>query len=144
MSDMSTEPIPPRALPPDPYPAASEDRVIAAIIYALFLIGLSNGLTAFIGLILAYVAQGEAGPKMRSHYVFLIYTFWTCALWAFLGGIVIALGGMLMIILIGFPIMAVGMGLLGLTWLWFLIRTVVGAIYLAQDQAYPRPRNWVI
>jgi len=24
------------------------------------------------------------------------------------------------------------------------VRSLVGAIYLAQDQAYPRPRSWLI
>ena len=124
--------------------AASEDRVMAAIIYALFIIGPSNGLTVLIGLILAYVSVGAAGPKMRTHYIFQIRTFWTCVVWAFFGGMVTALGAVLLLVLIGFPIMHLGVGIVGLSGLWFVVRSVAGAVYLAQDQAYPRPRSWLI
>jgi uncharacterized membrane protein len=130
------------SLPP-PAETASEDRVMAAIIYALYLVGISNGLTVLIGLILAYVSLGAAGPKMRSHYIFLIRTFWTCALWACIGGLVIAVGGVLLVVLIGFPILYLGTVIVGLAGLWFFIRSVVGAVYLAQDQAHPRPRTWL-
>ncbi len=124
--------------------ARSEDRTMAAIIYGLYLIGFCNGLTVLVGLVLAYISLGSAGPRMHSHYLFQIRTFWTCMVWAILGGLVIVLGGLLMIILIGFPILHLGLAILGLTGLWFFIRSVVGAVYLAQDQAYPRPRSWLI
>jgi len=140
MSEFSSAP-PPGAPPPI---AMTEDRVMTAIIYGLYIIGFCNGLTVLIGLILAYANVNAAGPKMRSHYIFQIRTFWTCAVWAFLGGMIVALGGLLIVVLIGFPIMAAGMGVIGLAGLWFLVRSVVGAIYLAQDQGYPRPRTWVV
>ena len=123
---------------------ATEDRVLPAIVYALFLIGLSNGLTVLIGLIIAYASMGAAGPKVRSHYVFQIRTFWTCVVWALIGAAVVGLGGILMLILIGFPILHLGLAILGLAGVWFFIRTVAGAIYLAQDVAYPRPRSWLL
>ena len=145
MSEFSSAPPPVAPTPVAPTPVAmTEDRVMAAIIYGLYLVGFCNGLTVFIGLVLAYANLGAAGPKMRSHYIFQIRTFWTCAVWAFLGGMILALGGFLLVILIGYPIMAAGMGVIGLAGVWFFIRSVVGAIYLAQDQAHPRPRTWVI
>jgi uncharacterized membrane protein len=135
MSELSSAPPP---------IAATEDRVMAAIIYALYLIGPCNGLTVLIGLVLAHASIGAAGPKMRTHYIFQIRTFWTCAVWAFLGAMVVALGGLLLIILIGFPILHLGLAIIGLAGVWFFVRSVVGAVYLAQDQAYPRPRSWLI
>ena len=145
MSEISGAPplnTPPPGAPPPT--AEAEDRVMAAVIYGLYLIGFTNGLTVLIGLVLAYVAMGSAGPRMQSHYIFQIRTFWTCALWAFIGGIVIAIGGVLLIILIGFPILYLGTAIIGLAGVWFFIRTVAGAVYLAQDQAYPRPRTWLL
>jgi uncharacterized membrane protein len=127
-----------------PATARSEDRVMPAIVYGLYLLGPFNGLTVLIGLILAYASIGSAGPKVWSHYVFLIRTFWTTAVWALLGGMVVAIGGVLIIILIGFPILHLGLAIIGLAGIWFFIRSVVGAVYLAQDQAYPRPRSWLI
>lgn len=145
MSEFSNAP-PPVAPPPIAAPpiAMAEDRTMAAIIYGLYIIGFCNGLTVLVGLVLAYTNANVAGPKMRSHYIFQIRTFWVSALGAFAGGMIVALGGRLIGILIGFPIMAAGMGVIGLAGLWFLIRSVAGAIYLAQDQGYPRPRTWVV
>jgi len=140
MSEFSGAP-PPVAPPPL---AATEDRVMAAIIYGLYIIGFCNGLTVLIGLVLAYANVNAAGPKMRSHYIFQIRSFWISALGAFAGGMIVALGGLLMVILIGFPIMAAGIGVIGLAGAWFAVRSVVGAIYLAQDQGYPRPRTWLV
>jgi uncharacterized membrane protein len=134
----------------DPYsvpasPAAqSEDRVLPAIVYGLFLIGPINGLSVLVGLILAYANMGAAGPKVHSHYVFLVRTFWTTVAWSILGGLVIGVGGLLLVVLIGFPILHLGLAILGLAGVLFFVRTVAGAIYLAQDQAYPRPNSWLI
>ena len=145
MSEFSSAPPPVAPTPVAPTPVAmTEDRVMAAIIYGLYLVGFCNGLTVFIGLVLAYANLGAAGPKMRSHYIFQIRSFWISALGAFAGGMIVALGGLLMVILIGFPIMAAGIGVIGLAGAWFAVRSVVGAIYLAQDQGYPRPRTWLV
>ena len=124
--------------------AAAEDRVLPAIVYGLFLIGPSNGLTVLIGLIIAYASMGAAGPKVRSHYVFQIRTFWTCVVWALIGAAVVGMGGILLIVLIGYPIMYLGTAILGLAGVWFFVRSIVGAVYLAQDVAYPRPRSWLL
>jgi uncharacterized membrane protein len=127
-----------------PPATTSEARVLPAIVYGLFLIGPSNGLTVLIGLIIAYASIGSAGPRVRSHYIFQIRTFWTCVVWALIGAAVVGLGGILMLILIGFPILHLGLAILGLAGIWFFIRTIAGAIYLAQDLAYPRPRSWLL
>jgi uncharacterized membrane protein len=132
MSEPSTSP----SAPP------TDDRVLPAVIYVLFLLGPFNGLTVLIGLILAYASVGAAGPKLWSHYVFLIRTFWTTVVWALLGGMVVGLGGLLVFIGIGFPIMGLGTMIIGLAGIWFFVRAVVGGVYLMQDQAYPRPRSW--
>ena len=76
--------------------------------------------------------------------LFLIRTFWTAVVWSIIGGLVIGVGGLLMVILIGFPIFHLGVAILGLATIWFFVRTLVGAIYLVQDQAYPRPRTWLL
>jgi len=57
---------------------------------------------------------------------------------------VVALGALLLLVLIGFPIMHLGVAIVGLSGVWFFIRAVAGAVYLAQDQGYPRPRTWLI
>ena len=123
--------------------AGYEDRTMPIICYALYLLAFATGLTAVIGLIIAYVQRSTAGPVMHSHYTFLIRTFWLGLLLAIVGGVVggviFAIGAVLTVILIGFPIMA----LAGLIWalaaVWFGLRCIVGLVHLSRGEAYPRP-----
>jgi uncharacterized membrane protein len=123
--------------------SATEDKTLPAVCYALYLLAFATGITAVIGLIVAYTQRRSAGPAMASHYTFLIRTFWLGLLWALVGavvgGVLFAAGAVLSVILIGLPIMA----LAGLVWsaaaVWYGIRCVVGLVYLSRGEAYPRP-----
>ena len=124
--------------------AATEDRTLPAIVYGLYLLGLANGITILIGLILAYAQQGPAGPRTRTHLTFLIRTFWLSIGWFVIGALLVLFGGVLSLILVGIPFLVLGLTICGAIGIWFAVRCVVGAIYLAQGDAYPRPRNWLI
>lgn len=126
---------------PPPAKPAHEDRVLPAIVYGLYLIGLTHGLTIIIGVIIAYVARDGAGPVARSHYDFLIRTFWPAVIGVLLVFMIGTVGLVLTIVLIGFPIlMAAGFLFLAL-WVWMLVRCIVGAVYLARGEAHPRPNT---
>jgi uncharacterized membrane protein len=43
---------------------AYEDRTMPIICYALYLLGFATGITAVIGVIIAYASRGTAGPVM--------------------------------------------------------------------------------
>jgi uncharacterized membrane protein len=122
--------------------AASEDRTMPAVVYALYLIGLTHGLTIVIGLILAYALRGGAGPHMQSHYTLQIRTFWLTIGWFLLGGLMILVGIPLSIVLVGIPIVMLGGGICFIAWLWFALRSIIGVIYLARGEPYPRPYAW--
>ena len=125
--------------------ASHEDRTLPAVVYGLFAFqALAFGLPALLGLIIAYVNLGSAGPRMRSHYVFQVRTVWIGLAWAMIGGGLMVVGGILSVILIGIPILQLGFAVLSLICLWALARCIAGAICLSQDQAYPRPRTWLI
>ncbi len=128
---------------PSPFVVYNEDRVIPAVIYALYILGFSV-LTIFVGLVLAYVHLGSAGPQNASHYIFQVRTFWTCAAMFLLGLIVVGVGGVLMVVLIGFPIFHLGLAIMGFAGIWFFIRSIVGVVFLAQGLPYPRPRSWFL
>lgn len=130
----------------EPHPPAHEDRMMAAIVYGLYLLGLTNGVTILIGLIIAYANLGAAGPKMRSHYIFQIRTVWIAVAWSLLAFLLIGAGAVLSFVLIGIPLFHLGWGMLGagVGWLWYLVRSVAGALKLAHDESYPRPRAWLI
>lgn len=141
MSDpVTAEPL---ASPPGSPAAASEDKVLPAVIYALYLVGLATGVTILLGLILAYVSKDSAGPRMRTHYDFLIRTFWMGIAWALIGGGLVGAGAIFAIILIGIPVFMLGMLILGLLGVWFVVRCILGLVYLARDEAYPRPDTWL-
>ena len=116
-----------------------EDRTLPAVVYGLYLLGLVNGLTILIGLVIAYMNRDNAGPKMASHYRFQLRTFWLGLIAAVVLGVMTAVGAVLSIVLIGIPILI----LAGLLWcvlgLWFAIRCIVGLIHLSNGEAYPRP-----
>ena len=124
--------------------ALSEDRTLPAIVYGLYLLGHFIGLPFIIGVIIAYANLDRAGPKMHSHYLFQVRTLWIGLGWGAIGCALILIGLPLTVILIGIPVVAVGGGILGLGWLWVLLRCIVGIIHLARDEAYPRPRTWLV
>jgi len=95
--------------------------------YALYAIASVSGFPMLIGLIVAYVVRGEAPSWLRSHYTFLIRTFW---------------GGVLLI-LVGFLtwIFGIGMFLLWVLPLWYVIRIVRGWVLLENRQPVPNPES---
>ena len=119
----SIEPTPP------PASALSDERQLALIIYVLFLAPL-GGLTHVVGLVLAYVARRNAPLWLRTHYTYLIRTFWMGLLYFVIAGILCAL-------LIGFA-------LLPLVFLWFIVRCAVGLMSLFRNEPLPRPDTWTI
>ncbi len=110
-----------------------------AVIYGLYLIGLANGITILIGLILAYAQKGAAGPRMRTHLTFLTRTFWLSIGWFLIGGLLVLFGFPLSFVLIGIPFFLLGWLILAAIGVWFTVRAIVGVIYLARDEPYPRP-----
>src|SRR5260221_14256366 len=113
------------------YPA-SEDRAMPAVAYVLYILGLFHGLTLLIGLIMAYVLRGGAGPVNQSHYTWLIRTFWISLIWGVIGGAIMLVSLPFTFILIGIPTMMLGGVICGGAWLWAMIRCIIGAVRLAE------------
>lgn len=95
----------------------------AKIIYILYLVGLVIGLTAIIGVVMAYVKRSE--PEMpvwlKTHFDFQIQTFWY--------GLVYLLAGLLLA--------TVFVGAIILVWwmIWLIIRSVKGLSALDRQTA---------
>jgi uncharacterized membrane protein len=121
-----------------------EDRTLPAVVYGLYLLGLVNGLTILVGLVIAYANRDTAGPKMASHYAFLIRTFWMSLVWVVIAGVLVLFGGILSIILVGIPILMLGLFIWAVIGIWFTVRCIVGLLHLSQGEAYPRPLTWLI
>lgn len=123
---------------------AAEDKTMPVVCYALYLLAFVTGITAIVGLIIAYAQRATAGPAMQSHYTFLIRTFWIGLAMMIAGGVLFGVGAILSIILIGFPIMGVAWLILGGASIWFAIRCIVGLVHLSRGDAYPRPYAVII
>jgi uncharacterized membrane protein len=133
----------------EPFPVYSpmedvlNDKTYVVCIYILYLISIfTGGLTAIVGLIMAYALKGGAGPRAYSHYVFAIRTFWLPLVFALIGSAVLVVGIVLSIVLIGIPIVV--MAAIGLCCLpiWFLVRSVIGLIAALEDRPSGRVRAW--
>ena len=138
-----TETSDPVIAPAAPSAATHEERVLPAVAYILYLVGLTHGVTVLFGLLIAYFNRADASPKMQTHYTFIIRTFWLSIGWFLIGLALIVFGFPLMLVLIGFPMIAVGVTICGSVIAWSAVRCVLGGYYLLKDEAYPRPQSWL-
>lgn len=100
----------------------------AKIIYILYLVGLFIGLTAIIGVVMAYINRSDAPAWLASHYRFQIRTFWIGLLYLLLGSILAA-------VVVGW--------LLVIFWMvWLIVRCAQGLKYLGRREAHPNPTTW--
>ncbi len=129
---------------PYSYDPPDEDRLLPAVVYGLYLLGLMNGLTIFVGLIIAYANKDSAGPRMQSHYIFQVRTFWTAIGWWVIGLSLIVWGAIFSIILVGVPFLILGGLIFAVGHIWFAARCIIGSVYLLRGHAYPRPRTWLV
>lgn len=105
--------------------AAREDsaRTMAIIVYLLYLAALINGVTAVIGVVLAYVKRDEArGTAYESHFSNAIEIFWI-----FLVGMLIAVP--LCFVVIGIPLVIA-------LYVWVIFRTVKGVVRATDGHPY--------
>lgn len=102
-------------------PAKAVDTETSKIIYFLYLAGLLIGLTAIIGLVMAYTNRKDSNPDwLNSHYTFQIQTFWY-------GFIYLIVTILLSLIIIGWFV--------GLFWfIWLIIRCVNGLNNLKEQK----------
>ena len=125
-------------------PRPEEDKVLPAVVYGLYLLGFTNGLTFVVGLIVAYVGRDAAGPVNESHFTFAIRSFWLSIAGFLLGLALFLVGIPLSLLLIGIPMMIVGGLVMGAISVWFIARCVLGIYYLSRGKPYPRPLTWLV
>ncbi len=109
-------------------PASSDQGRTANLIYILYLASLVVGITALIGVIMAYINRNDAPVWVRSHYSFQIRTFW-------IGLLMLVLGLVTMIFLIGWLILLFYL-------IWLIVRCVKGMQYVSKGLPHPNPATW--
>ena len=123
-------------------------KTAAMICYVLYLVAFVNGLTAIIGVIVAYIKKADAaGTVWESHVRNLILVFWVMVA-AFVVGLatfpisIYTIGTLLesdvswpVLSALAFPLLAWMLLYLAL-FIWFLYRIIRGLIRAAEDRAY--------
>ena len=64
----------------------------ALVIYILYLVGFVIGITAIVGIVMAYLNRGKAGGFVESHYTWQIRTFWIALLASFVSALLFIVG----------------------------------------------------
>ena len=100
----------------------------AKIVYILYPVSILFGITAIVGLIIAYVNRDDAPAWLKTHYRFQIRTFWIGALYLFT--------------CILFSQFIIGLFIILFWLLWLIVRCARGYKYLDREQAYPDPAGW--
>jgi uncharacterized membrane protein len=102
----------------------------ALVIYILYLVGFAIGITAIIGVVMAFLSRGKAGGFVESHYTWQIRTFWIALVVSIVSAILFRAG-------FGFLLM------LALA-VWVIVRVVKGILALNKNEPIPNPTSWWI
>ena len=102
----------------------------AQLIYILYFVSVIVGLTAIVGVIMAYMNRGKAGGYVETHYTWLIRTFWIAVLFSLVGLILAFIG-------IGFLIMVA-------VFIWAIVRLIKGIQRLGRGEPIDDPQTWWI
>jgi uncharacterized membrane protein len=131
---------PPQTAQPSAAAATKDDTSIARIVYVLYLVAVgTKGITAVIGVIMAYLNEAQAPEWVKTHYRLQIRTFWILILYC----------------AAAFPVYVrvIRLPVLPLTVLqflvapaivvWLVIRCVKGLHALANRKPYAKPASWL-
>ncbi|WP_309083783.1 DUF4870 domain-containing protein [Chelativorans sp.] len=126
MSDMNQEPTPTRGSPGwlEPGPANVQ------LVYILYLVSLVVGITALIGVVIAYMNRGKSEAWVETHYTWAIRTFWIGLLFGLVSAILMVVG-------IGFLLfLAVAV--------WAIVRIVIGLQAVSRNEPIRNPESWML
>jgi len=110
---------------------SSDDRTMPLVTYGLMIAAYAVGVTAIIGVILAYVTRAEASAAAKTHYDFIIRTFWISL-------IVNVTAFVLMFTIILAPLSFLTFFLV---MIWYLVRMIMGLVKLANGDAIANPQS---
>ena len=128
MSDINQTPPPQTPRQTDRWLEPGKTNV--QVVYFLYIAGMFIGISALVGIVIAYINRGKAGGWVETHYTWQIRTFWIGLLYSFVSVL-------LMIVAIGFVlIFAVA--------IWVIVRCVLGLQAANRDEPVKNPESWLI
>lgn len=127
---------PDKALAPSGDRAGTGGRAAPLTSWVLYALTLpSGGLSAIIGVIIAYLGRTTAAPLVRAHIDAQIRLFWSGFIWAALFTLAWGLSLWLTTLYVGIPMLFLFCAALLLLGVWFTIRSVLGARALIGGRA---------
>ena len=99
------------------------------IVYYLYLASILVGITAIVGVIMAYMNRGQGTDWLDSHYTYQIRTFWIGLLYGVIGLV-------LTFVIIGFAVLLFVL-------IWWIVRCVKGLQLAGKLQPVPDPATWM-
>lgn len=124
---------------------ANVDLTLGRAIYILYLLNVVTGFTAWIGIVMAYVANPDGIHWLAEHYRFQRRTFWLSCLYAIIGFGLLGIGVTILCTSGGLSAwlwMALGIAFLLVNIIWFLIRAIRGWQALERRQPPRHPNHW--
>ena len=107
-----------------------EEKTWVIVVHALYLASFLTGITAIVGVVLAYLRKDSASEWAYGHYVYAIRTFW-------IGLVASIITILLCFVLIGFvliPVVAV----------WFILRSVLPLVKATRGEPLSDPQTiWI-
>jgi len=103
-------------------------RKMAYTIYVLYLATIVLPILPIIGVIFGYIFENDAKSYLKSHYHYIIRSFWIGILYSLIAGVS--------------RIVVVGIVLIPLCLIWWLIRAAKGLKSLMRNQPISNPETW--
>jgi uncharacterized membrane protein len=102
---------------------------MAYTIYVLYLAMIILPILPVIGVIFGYIFENDAKTYLKSHYHYIIRSFWLGLLYFSIAAVSLLVG--------------IGIVLLPLFIIWWLIRSAKGLKSLMRNEAVARPETWL-
>lgn len=100
-----------------------------SLVYYLYLSSIVLGVTAFIGVIMAYINRGDGSDWLDTHYTYQIRTFWIGLLYGVIGAVL--------------TMVVIGIAVLLFVLVWWIVRCVKGLKLAGARQPIPDPAAWL-
>ena len=99
------------------------EQNILYVVWGLHLASLlCGGLTSIAAVIISYIKKDDSGPIAQTHHKASIRTFWWALFWFIVGYV-------LLLVLIGFPILAAVI-------IWLAYKSIKGLVRISEKKAY--------
>jgi uncharacterized membrane protein len=100
------------------------------LIYVLYIVSFVIGITALVGIVLAYINRGKSESWIETHYTWAVRTFWIGILYSIISVLLMVVG--------------VGFLLIIATAIWVVVRCVFGLQAVSRGEPMKNPQSWLI